>query len=127
MHLPKMRAVMPSRAQSMPSTGACLDHLLAARVLPLSWVVRTWARCKLPIRLERCGRDLAPDLAWRPYGDPRRGLFVVARAHTADRRHGARTLDVYFLDGHAVVHCAGAWAFDARRGWRQVVVDDDCD
>jgi hypothetical protein len=110
----------------MPTTGASLDHLLAARVLPLSWAARTWATCRLPIRLERYARDLAPDLAWRPYGDARRGLFVVARAHAADGRHGARTLDVYFLDGHAVVHCAGTWAFDAWRGWRQVEVDDDC-
>jgi hypothetical protein len=51
----------------------------------------------------------------------------MARAHAADGRRSAKTLDVYFLDGYAVVHCAGTWAFDARRGWRQVVAEDDCD
>ena len=108
-----------------PSTGACLDDLLAARVLPSSWEDRDWAMCKLPSRLERCGRDLAPDLAWRPYGNADRPLFVIARAHRlngGDRRE--RALDVYFLDGFAVVHCAGVWIFDDSRGWRNLERDD---
>jgi hypothetical protein len=109
-----------------PSAGACLDELLAARVLPRSWAARDWAACKLPSRLERCGRDLAPDLAWRPYGNADRPLFVIARSHPLKAGlWRERALDVYFLDGHAVVHCAGVWIFDESRGWRNLEQDDD--
>jgi|HubBroStandDraft_1064217.scaffolds.fasta_scaffold105321_2 hypothetical protein len=109
-----------------PSIGARLDDLLAARVLPCSWPARDWAVCKLPSRLERCGRDLAPDLAWRPYGNADRPLFVIARAHRPKAGNWRdRALDVYFLDGHAVVHCAGVWMFDASRGWRNLEQDND--
>ncbi len=110
----------------VPSTGACLDDLLAARVLPRAWVPRTWSACALPSRLTSCARDLAPDLAWRAYGDPGRPLFVIARAHAPEPgRQRRRALDIYFLDGRAVVHCAGVWAFDDRHGWRRADTDDD--
>jgi hypothetical protein len=109
-----------------PSTGACLDDLLAARVLPCFWAARDWAVCKLPDRLERCGRDLAPDLAWRPYANADRRLFVFARAHRLSAGHWrGRALNVYFLDGNAVVHCAGVWVFDESRGWWNLEPGDD--
>jgi hypothetical protein len=108
------------------STGASLDALLAARVLPRSWVARILSACELPSHFERCARDLAPDLAWRAYGEADRPLFVIARAHPFERDPmRAQAIDVYFLDGRAVVCCAGAWACDDWRGWRRIDRDHD--
>jgi hypothetical protein len=108
-----------------PSIGASLDDLLASQVLPRLWLARTWAVCELPGHFARCAQDLAPDLAWRAYGDPTRPLFVLARAHQPEPGlKGHRALHVYFLDGRAVVHCAGVWAFDDRHGWRNADAAD---
>ena len=108
------------------STGASLDALLAARVLPRSWVARILSACELPSHFERCARDLAPDLAWRPYGEAERPLFVLARAHPFDRGPpGVEPLDVYFLDGRAVVYRAGVWACRDSHGWRRIDGDHD--
>ncbi len=102
------------------STGARLDHLLAARVLPRIWVAHPWSACELPVNFTHCARDLAPDLAWRACGDANSPLFVIARAHKSGPGLGdRRALDIYFLDGRSVVHCAGVWAFDDRHGWRR--------
>jgi hypothetical protein len=115
-----MRAV-GTAASPARSTGASLDALLAARVLPTSWVARILAACELPSHLERCGRDLAPDLAWRAYGEAERPLVVIARAQPFDGgAPGVQALDVYFLDGRAVVYCAGVWACRDWRGWRRI-------
>jgi len=120
-----MRAV-GTAACAGRSTGASLDALLAARVLPRSWAARTLATCELPSHFERCGRDLAPDLAWRPYGEAERPLFVLARAHPFDRGPpGVEPLDVYFLDGRAVVYRAGVWACRDSHGWRRIDGDHD--
>ena len=101
------------------STGASLDELLAARVLPRSWAARILSACELPSHFERCARDLAPDLAWRAYGDADRPLIVIARAHPSDPA-GSQALDIYMLDGRAVVHHAGVWACHNWRGWRRI-------
>ena len=107
------------------NAGDSLDSLLAARVLPRSWMARHWAECKLPDRLTRCSRDLAPDLAWRSYGDALHPLFVMARANeTLYCRAGKRVIDVYFLDGLAVVYRAGTWAFDRQVGWHRIDTND---
>jgi hypothetical protein len=98
-----------------------LDDLLAARVLPSFWVTRILSACELPSHFERCARDLAPDLAWRAYGDADHPLFVIARAHPFEMSPaGAQALNVYLLDGRAVVYCAGVWACNDWRGWRRV-------
>jgi hypothetical protein len=120
-----MRA-LGTAASPARSTGASLDALLAARVLPTSWAARILAACELPSHFERCGRDLAPDLAWRGYGEAERRLFVIARAHPFDRGpSGVQALDVYFLDGRAVVYRAGVWACNDWRGWRRIDGNDD--
>jgi hypothetical protein len=94
------------------STGASLDELLAARTL---------SACELPSHFERCARDLAPDLAWRAYGDADRPLIVIARAHASAMNPAASpALDIYMLDGRALVHYAGVWACHNWRGWRRI-------
>jgi hypothetical protein len=103
------------------TTGASLDELLAAQVLPRSWAARILSACELPSHFERCACDLAPDLAWRAYGDADRPLIVIARAHpSAMDPTGSQTLDIYMLDGHAVVHHAGAWGCHGWRDWRRM-------
>jgi hypothetical protein len=103
------------------TTGASLDELLAARVLPRSWAARILSACELPSHFERCARDLAPDLAWRAYGDKDRPLVVIARAHAPGKEPArSQALDVYMLDGRAVVHYAGAWRCHGWRGWRRI-------
>ena len=120
-----MRSV-GTAASSVRSTGASLDALLAAHVLPRSWAARALAACELPTHFELCGRDLAPDLAWRAYGEAERPLFVIARAHAFDRGpSGMQVLDVSFLDGRAVVYRAGVWACRDWRGWRRIDSDHD--
>jgi len=101
--------------------GARLDDLLAARVLPRSWAARILSACELPSHFERCARDLAPDLAWRAYGGADRPLVVIARAHeSAVDSARSQALDIYILDGRAVVHWAGVWACHNWRGWRRI-------
>jgi hypothetical protein len=121
-----MRAAGTAASAARSSTGASLDALLAARVLPRSWPARILAACELPSHFERCARDLAPDLAWRAYGEAERPLFVVARAHPFERGPPeVQALDVYFLDGRAVVYRAGVWAHRDWRGWRRIDKDHD--
>jgi hypothetical protein len=109
-----------------PSAGASLDELLAAGVLPRSWIPRRWAACRLPSRMLGCARDLAPDLAWRRYDNAATPLFVMARSsESADGRTDKQAIAVFFLDGLSVVHCAGTWAFDRRSGWLRIDTDDE--
>jgi hypothetical protein len=82
--------------------------------------------CELPSHFERCARDLAPDLAWRAYGEEDRPLIVIARAHPFETGPaGAQALDIYLLDGRAVVYAAGMWACDDWRGWRRIDTSHD--
>lgn len=115
-----MSAAVNAGSLSM-STGARLDDLLAAQVLPKSWAARILSACELPSHFERCARDLAPDLAWRAYGDADSPLVVIARAQPSGA-DPARTqaLDIYILDGRAVVCYAGVWACQNWRGWRRI-------
>jgi hypothetical protein len=109
-----------------PSAGVSLDELLAAEVLPRAWTARRWAACRLSSRMVRCARDLAPDLAWRRYDNGDAPLFVMARSSRfALCETDKQAIEVYFLDGLAVVHCAGTWALDRQLGWRRIDADDE--
>jgi hypothetical protein len=102
------------------STGARLDDLLASRFLPRSWVSRIWSARELPDRLEHCARNLAPNSEWRAYGDDDHVFFAIARAHARESQHDTTSaIEVYFLDGNAVVFAAAVWDYDRQQGWRR--------
>jgi hypothetical protein len=98
------------------NTGACLDDLRTSRFLPKRWVGRISAARDSPSRLGEYVRNLVPDAEWRAYSDEEQIIFAVARRHTGEPE-SATAIDVYFLDGNAVVYSAGAWEFDSKHGW----------
>jgi hypothetical protein len=71
------------------------------------------------------------DTEWRAYGDRDQLLFAIARQHLDEFKDGqSATMDVYFLDRHAVVYAAAVWAHNASTGWWLNSVLDlsyDCD
>jgi len=95
------------------------DLLLNERWLPARWPHRIAYARELPPRLESFVNGLAPLAEWRAYSDDTRIYCAVAIPGTPEG-DDFRTiaLDVFFLDSRAKICAAGAWEFEAGRGWR---------
>jgi hypothetical protein len=109
---------MPKSSLRPLSPGEHLDDLLASRFLSMHPFACISSAAELPIRLQRCAKNLQEGSEWRAYGEKQAIFFAIARMHLARPPEDFGTaIDVYFLDANALVYAAGVWEYTPKNGW----------